>query len=219
MPYRALWVVLPCLAAAFEQQQVFDVQWPYGPGILRRFSPGSRDRLQDVLGLAQTQDLVHAGDQPYVDVYTPPLAAFLPSSLLDVPHTASNVTPTPTTPRSPLQEEEDWDLETLQNTTFHDEYHPQSDVDAFMRRLAELHPESMSLLELGHTAEGREMLGLRVSKPSNATKVGFVVMGPQHAREWVATATALYFAHALLVNASEPNSLASLLEVYDFMWI
>ncbi|KAJ7056253.1 hypothetical protein C8F01DRAFT_1372820 [Mycena amicta] len=73
-----------------------------------------------------------------------------------------------------------------------------------------------SLLQLGHTAEGREMLGLRVSKPSNATKLGFVVMGPQHARERVATATALYFAHAQLVNASEPNSLASLLDVYDF---
>ncbi|KAJ7069098.1 peptidase M14 [Mycena amicta] len=213
MPCRALWIALlslPCLAAAFEQQQVLDGQSSYGPGILRRFSPGSRDRLQDVLGLAQAQDLdiwqIHAGDEPYVDVYTPPLAAFLPSSLLDIPHTSSNVTPT-----TPSRLQQEWDLE-----TFHDEYHPQSDVDAFTRRLVELHPESVSLLELGHTAEGREMLGLRVSKPSNATKLGFVVMGPQHAREWVATATALYFAHALLVNASEPNSLAFLLDVYDF---
>lgn len=32
--------------------------------------------------------------------------------------------------------------------------------------------------------------------------------------QWVATSTALYLAHALLANTSEPNSLAPLLEVY-----
>ncbi|KAJ7048836.1 hypothetical protein C8F01DRAFT_1379375 [Mycena amicta] len=145
--------------------------------------------------ITQTQDLdiwqIHTGDEPYVDVYTPPLAAFLPSTLLDVPHTSSNVTPT-----TPLQQD-------LTLTRSHE------GLRSCFRR-------AWSLLQLGHTAEGREMLGLRVSKPSNATKLGFMVMGPQHAREWVATATALYFAHAQLVNASEPNSLASLLDVYDF---
>ncbi|KAJ8082364.1 hypothetical protein PM082_008219 [Marasmius tenuissimus] len=34
--------------------------------------------------------------------------------------------------------------------------------------------------------------------------------------QWVATSTALYLAHALVANSSEPHSLVSLLNVYDF---
>ncbi|KAJ7466630.1 hypothetical protein B0H11DRAFT_1921815 [Mycena galericulata] len=47
-------------------------------------------------------------------------------------------------------------------------------------------------------------------------RMGFMVLGPQHAREWVATSTALYIAHALLAPANETGSLAHLLKVYDF---
>jgi hypothetical protein len=99
-----------------------------------------------------------------------------------------------------------------------------------MEEMARLHPESVTILQLGHTGEEREMLGMKISAPGTGPKLGFVVLGPQHAREvcifplsralysaiaqWVATSTALYIAHALLSNASEPNSLASLLQVY-----
>ncbi|KAI0291951.1 hypothetical protein BC826DRAFT_457103 [Russula brevipes] len=47
-------------------------------------------------------------------------------------------------------------------------------------------------------------------------RCGFLITGAQHAREWVASASALYVAQALLANSSEKFSLAHLLERYNF---
>ncbi|KAK0471136.1 peptidase M14 [Armillaria novae-zelandiae] len=86
---------------------------------------------------------------------------------------------------------------------------------------------------------GREMRGLKISSGQRGVqktgyrkgvdpsqKLGFVITGAQHAREWVATAAALYIAHALVVNSSEKYSLSPLLDTYatpnpdgyDFTW-
>lgn len=43
-----------------------------------------------------------------------------------------------------------------------------------------------------------------------------VIQGAQHAREWIATSTALYLAHALVVPKKEPGSLRHLLDQNDF---
>jgi len=54
-------------------------------------------------------------------------------------------------------------------------------------------------------------------KPKGAdSRCGFLITGAQHAREWVASASALYIAHALLADSSEEFSLARLLERYNF---
>ncbi|KAG6843255.1 hypothetical protein H0H93_001652, partial [Arthromyces matolae] len=47
-------------------------------------------------------------------------------------------------------------------------------------------------------------------------KLSFLIIGAQHAREWIATATSLYLAHALVSDPSEPHSLSHLLDYYDF---
>lgn len=66
-----------------------------------------------------------------------------------------------------------------------------------MDHLAALYPEHVSLYELGHSAEGREMLAMHIhegysevenidTKRKTRTpngKKGFVIMGAQHARE------------------------------------
>ncbi|KAF7322012.1 Zinc carboxypeptidase [Mycena kentingensis (nom. inval.)] len=218
---QALWIALyavPQLAVALAtEQQPFqlphvDASHATQSGVLRRFS-GSRETVYEVLETAESDGLdiwqVHAGDEPYVDIYIP---GDLPRNLLTLPHSLSNVSYSP----DPVRAATEWDLSSLQNTTFHDVYHSQTDVDAFLRQLADLNPGVVEVVELGHSAEGREMLGLKISKPTNTTKLGFVLMGPQHAREWVATSTALYFAHALLVDPSEPGSMAYLLDTYEF---
>ncbi|KAJ7930904.1 peptidase M14 [Mycena leptocephala] len=209
-------ISLPCVVAALEQQ-IFDTPTPKPHGTLRRFMPQDRENLAQVLKIAQAYDLdiwqIGTDSVPRVDIYSPPSSATLPASLLSTPHSISNISvPVP----SPRLRPEDWGLNSLENSTFHTEYHRQSDVDTFMEEMARLHPESVTILQLGHTGEEREMLGMKISAPGTGPKLGFVVLGPQHAREWVATSTALYIAHALLSNASEPNSLASLLQVYDF---
>jgi hypothetical protein len=97
-----------------------------------------------------------------------------------------------------------WDLGTLESTTYHDAYHPLFEIDDFLRRLSELHPNTTHLTNLGHSGQGREMLALTISttelqgetqrmttkkkkkgkKNRNRNrKLGFVIVGAQHARE------------------------------------
>lgn len=90
-----------------------------------------------------------------------------------------------------------WGLSNFTNTTYHNSYHPLFEIDSFMDHLAALYPEHVSLYELGHSAEGREMLAMHIhggysegenvdTKRKTGTpngKKGFVIMGAQHARE------------------------------------
>ncbi|KAF7369469.1 Zinc carboxypeptidase [Mycena venus] len=209
---------LSVVGAQSHDQHVFGIPTPQAHGILRRFIPEDAHHLAEVLRIAETHELdiwkIGTESSPHVDIYSPPSSAGLPDTLLATRHTTTNI-------NIPLPEQRlrpaDWNLTSLQNTTFHGSYHSQSEVDTFIGELARLHPESVQILKLGHSGEEREMLGMKIAKPpapGDKQKLGFVVLGPQHAREWVATSTALYIAHALLANASEPNSLAALLDVY-----
>ena len=90
-----------------------------------------------------------------------------------------------------------WNLTSLSNTTYHAFYHPLSEIENFMEDLATAHPSLVQLVPLGHSGEGREMVGLKISKDaspspflqsqsgrsSSTKKLGFVITGAQHARE------------------------------------
>ncbi|KAJ7017160.1 peptidase M14 [Mycena alexandri] len=167
---------------------------PQTHGILRRFVPDGSKGLIEVLRIAQAEELdIWQIGKDSVDIYSPPFSPSLPSALLSTQHSINNISVPELRPRL---RHPNWDLSSLENTSFHAEFHRQA--------------------ELGHSGEEREMLGMKISTPNKTAKLGFIVLGPQHAREWVATSTALYLAHALLANASEPHSLAYLLDVYDF---
>ncbi|PPQ67200.1 hypothetical protein CVT24_011271 [Panaeolus cyanescens] len=223
---------------AVAEQHFFNAAGGSEQGSLRRFTQS----IQQVLSTAQEHDLdVWHATSAFVDVYSPPDAPILPENLISLAHTTTLVPA-----RAPIQRraQSNWDLGSLDNSTFHDFYHPLYEVEAFLHQLADSHPEITRLVKLGHSAEGREMLGLTIStgeyeeeedkrkknkdknKPKPRTpiahegqKLGFVVLGAQHAREWIATATSLYVAHALVSNISESNSLQKLLKHYDFYFI
>jgi hypothetical protein len=96
-------------------------------------------------------------------------------------------------------------MSSLENTTFHDSYHPLSQIELFMRELVDAHPETARLINLGRSAEGRDILGLTISRGvdddsekdiggkkrkkkkkgprKQKEKLGFVIQGAQHARE------------------------------------
>ena len=87
-----------------------------------------------------------------------------------------------------------WDINTLANTTYHTGYHPLHEIEEFMEDLAITYPDIVQLDYIGHSGEGREMLAIRLSKPTsnitsedgnafNVKKSGFVITGAQHARE------------------------------------
>ncbi|KAI0055428.1 peptidase M14 [Artomyces pyxidatus] len=172
----------------------------------------------------------------HVDIYFPD-AAHAPDWLLnpytDFIHNNTN-SPEPERPlsRFPVPPTNQ-SVGSLTNSTFHASYHSLSDIYDFIRDLAAEHPHQISVVPLGHTGEGRELFALEISSSSFAKyrshdqnlqaplvaatePLGFLISGAQHAREWVASAAALYLAHALVANASEPYSLTHLLDRYNF---
>lgn len=61
-----------------------------------------------------------------------------------------------------------WNMTSLSDTTFHSTYHPIFEIDEFMHTLATLHPDKVTLVSLGHSAQGREMYVLRIASPSES---------------------------------------------------
>lgn len=132
----------------------------------------------------------------HIDVYIPPSFSHphLLSHTGDVEFSDTPLHPSPSALPPPPST---WNLTSLSNSTFHATYHTLPDIENFTSQLAELHPDLVKLVSIGHSAEGREMIALEVSKDKafqkrdggvsgselNAKKVGFVITGAQHARE------------------------------------
>ncbi|CAE6462383.1 unnamed protein product [Rhizoctonia solani] len=85
----------------------------------------------------------------------------------------------------------------------------------FISRLAELG----GLISRGHAITMRDLYSnprFDAIAQSRPIKDRVVIQGAQHAREWIASATALYVAHALVTPEDEPGSLQHLLDKFDF---
>ncbi|KAL4264370.1 peptidase M14 family protein [Pleurotus pulmonarius] len=191
-------------------------------GALWRFKAENQDIFEWTLQVAQDYSLdVWGASEHFVDIYTAG-DSVIPKALLSVPHTTSNLSTTvQIPPRDSYTSAIDrWNLTSLENTTYHAAYHPSWEIDEFMHTLAELYPDEVTILRLGHTAMGREIYGMQIShstkSSSSKAKPGFLITGAQHAREWVAISTALYISHALVSNSSESQSMRELLDDFDF---
>ncbi len=109
------------------------------------------------------------------------------------------------------------------NSTFHADYHSSGEISTFLQELANAFPETTSLFQFGTSFEGRPLEGVKIAKsePGQQLRI-FVIIGPQHAREWIAASTSLYLAHALSVDPSEQHrehagfTLRHLLDLYEF---
>ena len=106
----------------------------------------------------------------------------------------------------------------------HLQYHSAANITHFMESLVNTFPNYASLIHIGHSSEGRELLGIKIAHPEPGVRrrKGFVILGAQHAREWIATSTSLYIAHALVVDPTEQQgdearySLRRLLDHFEF---
>jgi hypothetical protein len=127
----------------------------------------------------------------------------LPVSLLALPHSLKNITleSHSLSTKSLAESIEDWNVPSFENTTYHLDYHPLFEIDAFINKLTALHPNTMQLHKLGHSGQGREMVSMTISKGPGAAQMGdkergmtrkqsepyakpaFVIVGAQHARE------------------------------------
>ncbi|KAG8956993.1 putative metallocarboxypeptidase ecm14 [Tulasnella sp. 408] len=202
------------------QQIIYDV---------RRFYVASSGELDEILHHAKSYDLdVWRVTQDDVDIYFPESSA-IPNIFQSKNSTALSPSWTPISPVNTLANHPyptigTWNLTSLHNCSFHNSFHDWLDISSFMQQMAEDYPDIVRVVRIGRTAEGRDIVGLDIGtreknkkgKPKNWRKHRTVIQGAQHAREWIATSTALYFAHSLLVNKKERGSMVKLLERMDF---
>ncbi|KAF7760075.1 hypothetical protein Agabi119p4_10751 [Agaricus bisporus var. burnettii] len=192
-------------------------------GILRRFSLlGDAQRKQILRSAFDNGVDIWQVTDSHIDIYTPPHDQNTRFGFEDIPHTSSYIE---TKANYTYTRPDDWRLESFATSEYHATYHPLFEIEQFMDELQKLYPDTIKLRSIGRSFEGRDLRAITLSAPSvNSTlgpiskegKLGFVIGGAQHAREWIATAAATYIAHALVAPPSQPYSLRHLLDIFDF---
>ncbi|KAL4247356.1 Inactive metallocarboxypeptidase ECM14 [Abortiporus biennis] len=235
-----LWSLLPAalvhaLQTSLEGQEVLNAPFVSAEqnGILRRFRIDNLHERDVTTILDQAENAgadVWQVTHKHMDVFIPrsqQLSRFAPHTY-ELSYTDTIIPPSSLYPNATQESLKPWNLSSLSNSTFHAGYHQLSDIDRFIVEMADLYPDLVNIVNIGHSAEGREMFALEISKDKTfqmhgnntghdlGKKVGFLVTGAQHAREWIATSTALYIAHALVAESSERHSLSSLLNYFNF---
>ncbi|KAF8316152.1 hypothetical protein DL93DRAFT_2111686 [Clavulina sp. PMI_390] len=183
-----------------------------------RFNTSSIEETMEILKYAQAAGAdVWSATPDHVDIHF--ASSQLPSQLSSFPQTSFSVEippPTPSPLRPPSPHRTPWDLEHL-DSGFHSSYHRFEDIVEFIDELARTFPRLVELVRVGQTAEGREILGIKIEEPGNRKiRPRVVIQGAQHARDWIAISAALYFAHSLVVLPSEKGSHTTLLEDLAF---
>ncbi|XP_055687457.1 carboxypeptidase B-like [Lutzomyia longipalpis] len=78
------------------------------------------------------------------------------------------------------------------------------EINSYLRRMATENPQYVTLLPLGETFEGREVLGLRITSPGNdANRPIIYIDATIHAREWIAPMVAVYIIHELAEHTTD----------------
>ncbi|KAF8326827.1 uncharacterized protein EI90DRAFT_3156418 [Cantharellus anzutake] len=107
-------------------------------------------------------------------------------------------------------------LESL-HSPVHNDYHRFEDVIEYANELARTFPLHVELVRMGQSTESREILGIKIERPGGRkVRPRVIILGPQHARDWIATSTALYFAHTLVVSSDQGGSMNHLLNKFAF---
>ncbi|CAG0879345.1 unnamed protein product [Cyprideis torosa] len=84
-------------------------------------------------------------------------------------------------------------------------YNPLSEIDRYVKGIAANH-EFVELLQIGQTAEERQILGLRINPGNSSHKVW--IDGGFHAREWISPATVTYIVDQLTRNYTNNKDIA-----------
>jgi murein tripeptide amidase MpaA len=100
---------------------------------------------------------------------------------------------------------------------FYSQYNSYADIITWIKGLQTQYPHLVTLINLGNSYEGRELLAVKVTA-SNATNTPAIWFdGCIHAREWIATATVIYMLGNLLSDYSRDPTVTRLvngLEIY-----
>jgi murein tripeptide amidase MpaA len=111
------------------------------------------------------------------------------------------------------------------------QYHTYADVLTWVKQLPRRFPHLVSLVPLGKSHEGRDLLAVQLTSNKTKNPVGLWYDGGLHAREWITVATVLWMTNQLLedygndpvVTALLDNLVITVLPIfnpdgYDFTW-
>jgi len=104
----------------------------------------------------------------------------------------------------------------LEEASFFDAYRTYDEFNTFIDQLVSTYPQLATKLKIGQTVEGRTIFGILITAPNNASKVGIVFNGGQHAREWIGPMTNAYIANQLLTLYGTDAQVTKLLERVEF---
>lgn len=115
------------------------------------------------------------------------------------------------------------------NEAFFSDFQTIEAVNAWMTLLVAMQPSHVSLVVLGRSFEGRDILGIKIAKPQQTIdkkkskkkpkRKIVVVTGAQHAREWISVSSVAYLAHALATGNNGDAKVAELTDLFDWVFL
>jgi murein tripeptide amidase MpaA len=92
-----------------------------------------------------------------------------------------------------------------------DTYRDYGEVRSFARSITLANPAFASFEIVGQSIEGRDIFALRLSAPGGVNRPQVLLIGGQHAREWVSISTVMYLANELVAAyGSDPRTSAAM---------
>jgi murein tripeptide amidase MpaA len=108
------------------------------------------------------------------------------------------------------------DQQLQRSDDFFSQYNEYADIIAWVKTLPSAYPDLVTLVPLGNSYQGRELLAVKVTG-SSTTKNRVWFDGGIHAREWISPATVIYMLNKILTSYSNDPQIKNLvdnLEIY-----
>jgi len=98
-------------------------------------------------------------------------------------------------------------------------YHNYSATIQWLKDLAQQYSSIAEIVNVGKTYEGRDILGIHITKKTNTTKPGIFNDGGIHAREWISPATVGYLAYHFLAKYGSDAQVTKFVDSLDFTFV